>query len=98
MPTLKSNHDYATIIHAIKNGREFSNSGRTLRGVPYFDGGGRYFSPNEYSLVTSKYVIYSYATPIAWLLSDGSWYYNNDEYSRTTTSHQAIVRHVTAGQ
>jgi hypothetical protein len=38
------------------------------------------------------YVIYSYATPIAWKRSDGAWFMPDDSYSVTTSRHQGIVR------
>jgi hypothetical protein len=37
------------------------------------------------------YVIYSYATPIAWHTSDGNWVVPCVKYSNTTTRHQSLV-------
>jgi hypothetical protein len=37
------------------------------------------------------YVIYSYATPIAWHRSDGNWVVPDVKYSNTTTRHQSFV-------
>lgn len=39
-----------------------------------------------------SYVVYSYDTPIAWRLRDGSWTVPDVSYSRTTTRHQNLVR------
>jgi len=41
-----------------------------------------------------SYVIYSYATPLAWLRSDGSWAYVDHRYSVTTSKHQSHLRHL----
>lgn len=38
------------------------------------------------------YVVYSYATPIAWLDTDGVWTLPAITYSRTTSKHQGITR------
>lgn len=38
-----------------------------------------------------RYVIYSYATPIAWQTPDG-WVIPSDRYSATTSRHQSTVR------
>jgi len=38
------------------------------------------------------YIIYSYATPIAWRTSDGSWFLPTDSYSVTTSRHQTLIR------
>lgn len=58
--------------------------------------------PSEYwdSVKDADYVVYSYATPIAWHISydTGSavanprWVMPNEKYSLTTTRHQAIIR------
>lgn len=41
----------------------------------------------------TMFVVYSYATPIAWYSPlQERWYYVNEKYSPTTTQHQRIVR------
>lgn len=40
----------------------------------------------------SSYVVYSYATPIAWLLADGSLFLDDHKYSVTTSRAQGLVR------
>ncbi len=37
------------------------------------------------------YVVYSYATPIAWHAQDGTWYVPDERYSQTTTRHQNVI-------
>ena len=37
------------------------------------------------------YVVWSYATPIAWKVND-SWHIVTQKFSRTTSRHQSIVR------
>ena len=39
-----------------------------------------------------EYVVYSYETPIAWLLKDGTVIVPNVRYSNTTTNHQSLCR------
>lgn len=39
-----------------------------------------------------EYTVYSYATPIAWLKSDGNWHVISEKFSRTTSHHQSITR------
>jgi hypothetical protein len=39
-----------------------------------------------------RYVVKSYATPIAWRLDDGTWVVPSEKYSHTTSRHQFRVR------
>ena len=39
-----------------------------------------------------RYVVKSYATPIAWRLEDGTWVVPEEKYSHTTSRHQFRVR------
>ena len=39
-----------------------------------------------------RYVVKSYATPIAWKLDDGTWEVPAEKYSVTTSRHQSFVR------
>jgi hypothetical protein len=39
-----------------------------------------------------RYVVKSYATPIAWKLDDGTWEVPAEKYSVTTSRHQSVVR------
>lgn len=45
------------------------------------------------NIMQANYVIYSYATPIAWRLADGSWVMPDVKYSISTTRQQSIVRY-----
>lgn len=38
-----------------------------------------------------NYVIFSYGTPIAWHLTDGTWVKPNVKYSPTTSKHQSRI-------
>jgi hypothetical protein len=38
-----------------------------------------------------RYVVKSYATPIAWKLDDGTWEVPAEKYSRTTSKHQSLT-------
>lgn len=40
-----------------------------------------------------RYIVYSYATPIAWALGDNTWVIPGDKYSVTTSKHQGIMRY-----
>lgn len=40
------------------------------------------------------YIVFSYSTPIAWMLKDGSTVIPDVKYSPTTSAHQSIVRRV----
>lgn len=37
-----------------------------------------------------KYVLYSYSTPMAWMLEGGEWVQPGVKYSVSTTNHQAV--------
>jgi hypothetical protein len=41
---------------------------------------------------TIDYVVYSYATPIAWHTAEDGWAVVTDKFSPTTTNHQHLVR------
>ena len=41
-----------------------------------------------------QFVVYSYDTPIAWRLSDGSWSVPDTKYSMTTSRHQSHLSHL----
>lgn len=44
-----------------------------------------------------NYVVYSYATPIAWRRADAVWVVPNVKYSPVTSRHQSLVRRGIAG-
>lgn len=47
---------------------------------------------NDESAARIRYVVYSYATPIAWVRDNGEWVVPAEKYSKTTSTHQHIVR------
>lgn len=42
-----------------------------------------------------SYIVWSYATPIAWVTSNGQWVIPSLKYSVTTSKHQSLVRGAT---
>jgi len=81
---------------AIANRREFTGS--NFRGSRMLDSMG--ILPNADREVLwhdagrglFDYIVYSYATPIAWHTSDRGWVVPDVKYSVSTTRHQSIVR------
>lgn len=79
----------------IKLLQPFRTASRTLRG----EGGGEKEArpmgdlPEEHhaDARSSRYVIYSYRTPIAWVTADGTKVLPDVGYSRTTSQHQYMV-------
>lgn len=91
-----------TAPKAIADRANFSNSGGTLRGE-HFPAGieGRFLSSfgrldsDERARITSEiltYVVWSYATPIAYETENGSTYVVEQKFSPTTSKHQHLVR------
>ena len=70
--------------------------GSNFRGVSSFEGYGRMNRSLGHALAVENadYVVYSYATPIAWHVS-GSWVVPLEKFSVTTTRHQFYVREAT---
>lgn len=42
------------------------------------------------------FAVFSYGTPIAWTLPDGSWSVTDKKYSRSTTHHTSLVHSAVA--
>jgi len=95
----------AEIAEAIKAGNRFRAGSMT--GAPAFYGMDTsrqhgqlrpivYLLPSErIALEHCDYVIFSYATPIAWRNSvNGYWYCPGLGYSNTTSRHQAVAKRV----
>lgn len=92
------------LYQAIVMGENFQTG--QLRGWRFlsdpFDGVGRLDDKYRVSVAEADYVIYSYATPIAWhtpreveeggVHVGGWWVFPEESYSATTTRHQGIVR------
>lgn len=88
--------DHADVFASyITNRRPFMAGTGNLRGeetaVPTV---GALPSPHGVTLAQSDvdYVVYSYATPIAWHTCGGTWWVPDVNYSLTTTNHQNTVR------
>lgn len=95
-----STRDGAGIAKRVSNREAFDTYG-ALSGEPT---DGRWCSrgrlPREYresdSLKRADYVIYSYATPIAWHVpgdDGGTWVQPHERYSVTTSKHQSTIRY-----
>lgn len=65
-----------------------------LTGRPGFDGYGQMDRNLALGIEGADFVVYSYATPIAWSIG-GSWIVPEVRYSVTTTRHQNLVRRAT---
>lgn len=75
-------------------GDEFTNNGGSFTGAPV----GPSVRPLTGRMSTDEaaqfradrptYVIWSYATPIAWRRADGTWHASDARYSVTTSHHQ----------
>lgn len=90
----------ATIAHAIRQGEDFTTSG-ALEGIanPRWVNSGRMRDSDSAPLYSARdnigidYVIYSYATPIAYRTTDGNWTIPDAKYSVTTSKHQSTIRY-----
>jgi hypothetical protein len=74
---------YASALH----GYSVSRGGNTGAGIAYGVALDRFKEDDE----RIRYVVKSYATPIAWRLEDGTWVVPAAKYSRTTSKHQGVV-------
>jgi hypothetical protein len=74
---------YASALH----GYSIARGGNTPAGIAYGSALDRFKADDE----RIRYVVKSYATPIAWRLDDGSWVIPAEKYSRTTSKHQSVT-------
>lgn len=96
MQATKERHNLRTAHSAIARRADFDCNG-TLRGqAGWFIGVG--LLPHEYhdEITTATayddfYVVFSYATPIAWF-ANGKWTMPDVKYSVTTSRHQSVVK------
>jgi hypothetical protein len=89
----------ARMAQLARGGQPWKNSGGTFTGAPTTGVWATGRLPREFveSARSARYVIRSYATPIAWLARDGQWVVPDVTYSPTTSRHQSLVRcHVAA--
>jgi hypothetical protein len=82
----------------VANGQPFRNSSGSLWGAP---GGaeslGQMQGPRREEALNAMYVIYSYATPIAWQSGPHSWVIDDAHYSVTTSKHRTIASAIADG-
>lgn len=81
---------------------ECKNSNGTVRGTERYVGSGRLAPEYRAEIMAALdagrlvYVVYSYATPIAWVETSAQgtpvWIMPQTKYSATTTNHQSMVR------
>ena len=99
MTNIKRNLNRTQSREAIAAHEDFTNSGGSMRGVtkPITIGRGE-LNDAEYETLCSHidtfgiaYVVYSYETPIAWILNDGSKYRVEQWFSRTTSKHMGLT-------
>ena len=90
--------EYRKVVNALATEQEYKGgSALTIRksfngwgSFPTADGQYPVQSPHGNSQVRTW--VYSYATPIAWVYSDGTVYVPDHRYSNTTSGHQGLCR------
>lgn len=95
MTTHMSFREFEKVLCALKPFK----TGGALRGVDSVESFGRFTDGPQYGQMRADwfaeeidYVVYSYATPIAWHNSRANeWRTNNEKYSLTTSKHQSII-------
>ena len=87
------------IARAFRNSENFTTSG-ALKGIadPYWIETGRMSREDAHALRTAQnevgidYIVFSYGTPIAYLIKRGEWVVPDAKYSVTTSKHQSTIR------
>ena len=90
----------SAIARAIRQGEDFTTSG-ALKGDanPWRVHSGYMRDADSAAMYSARdnigidYVIYSYATPIAYRTTDGNWTIPDAKYSVTTSKHQSTIRY-----
>jgi hypothetical protein len=86
----------AQLADALRNGESFRNSTGSLQGFGVAPGPnihmGRLHLRDYPSITSAVYVVYSYATPIAWQCRNGDWVTVDQRFSATTSRHQHAIR------
>jgi len=93
MQTYRINGMWTQFIRPLRKCEDFRTGG-SMRGeaAPYGAGTlGRLPAEYHASACAADYVVYSYATPIAWHGPDG-WVMPNESYSVTTSKQQGRIR------
>jgi len=93
----------SVLVEALKNHENVHTSG-ALRGVKTPDGyshtgwSSQLAGPDADALKAAEgriaYVVTSYATPIAWVMRDGTVYRVSQRFSVTTSKHQGFLYHL----
>jgi hypothetical protein len=81
-----SNHEAREAIRAT---RAFVTHNQTVTGRHNLAGTGIMRNPAEIRELTEASVVYSYSTPIAWVI-DGTWRRTEERYSVTTSKHTGL--------
>lgn len=89
MTTRTSNRNAGDLIAERRPFKGNNLSGGEFRGM-----GQLHPAYDAVAVSSAEYVVYSYATPIAWFIA-GSWVIPHERYSVTTSKHQNIVRNAT---
>lgn len=92
MQRLTTRQGWWTYVPVLQARDEFTTSG-ALRGARSYGHASIGRLPADYrqSIDGATYVIYSYATPIAWLDANGVWQVPDVKYSVTTSRHQSLI-------
>lgn len=92
--------DRARLVELSNAGTDWTGANGSIRGEagPTFTTGrlAEVMTDTDYRIASgqlgsAQFVIYSYATPIAWLTHDGAWIVPDARYSRTTGRHQSYL-------
>lgn len=92
-----SGRDASQFVQPLRD-REPFRTGGALRGTDRLEGTGQLPGDLQTDVRTLaadgqlRYVVYSYATPIAWLDTDGNWTVPDTKHSVTTSKHQNCIR------
>lgn len=98
MDTLRVNGRWDTFVPYLRDRIPFNTHG-ALKGRDCLYGSGGQLPESEFIKLNTllrtdrlAYVVYSYATPIAWCDVDGAWTVPDCKYSVTTSRHQGRIR------
>jgi len=97
---VKARTDRARLVELSNAGTDWTGASGSIRGEsgPTFISGrlAEVMTDTDYRIArgqlgSARFVIYSYATPIAWQTIDGAWIVPDARYSRTTGRHQSYL-------
>lgn len=96
MDTLRVNGLWTQFVPYLRDSTPFKTNG-ALHGITEFKGTGRLEYSDALTILNLQtdnnlaYVVYSYATPIAWRDREGNWTMPKNSYSKTTSKHQGKI-------